>query len=64
MKLASKLIQAQKDFIKKNNCSICVNGIAINAGQIIKSKFKINVRYLCRKGLKFPKCRWVEFKIK
>ena len=64
MKLGGLILKAKKDFIDKGNCSICVNGIAINTGQVVKSKFKTKVRYLCNKGLKFPKCRWVEFKIK
>jgi len=66
MKLGILISKAKKDFIIKGNCSICVNGIPIEAGSVVKSKFQLKRVYLCRSSLKFPKCRWLKkgFKLK
>ncbi len=55
MKLGIAIVKAQEDFINNKNCEICFNGTVVE-----NSNDKINEVYLCCKGLKFPKCRWLK----
>jgi len=60
MKLGIKLAEAKKTYIDKNNCAICINGLPINTGRVIKCQFVPKVKFICKKSLKFPYCRYQE----
>jgi len=60
MKLEFKIAKAKEDFIKKNNCSICLNGIEIKMASVLNSVVEFKDKHLCRYSLKFPKCRWLK----
>lgn len=60
MNLGDVLIKEKEKQIKNKNCELCENKIDIKAATVKNNKHQTKGVYLCCKGLKFPKCRWLK----